>query len=69
MCDGRESFPDLTVWSDERTSELRGIINQHSCVYWATEYSNIMEQQVVNLPGTSVWYSMSSTLLSTMNWY
>jgi hypothetical protein len=54
MCDRRKSFPDFIVWSDEGTSELHGIINQHKCVYWATEFSNILEHQALNLSGTYV---------------
>jgi hypothetical protein len=60
MCDGRKSFPDFIVWSDEATSKLGGTIDRHNCLYWATESPNLMEDGTVNLPGTSVWCGMPS---------
>jgi hypothetical protein len=59
-CDGRGSLPDLIVWSDEVTFKLNGTVNSHNCVYWATENPNIMEEQALNLPGTSVWFGLFS---------
>jgi hypothetical protein len=58
-CDGRESFPHFTVWSDEAAFQLIYTTNQHNCVYWATEKPNAMEE-AVNLPGTSMWCNTSS---------
>jgi hypothetical protein len=60
MYDGRKSFPDFTVWSDEANFKLNGTINRHKCVYWATGSPNLMEEGTFNLPGTSVWCGMPS---------
>lgn len=60
MSNGRESFSDIFIWSDEATFEFNGTINLCSCVYWATEDPKIIDEQIVNLPGTSVCCAMSS---------
>jgi hypothetical protein len=59
-CDGKKSFLDLTVWSDEATFKLNGVINHHNFVCFTTERSNVMEEWAVNLPGPLLWCSRSS---------
>ncbi|KAJ4430139.1 hypothetical protein ANN_22349 [Periplaneta americana] len=60
MCDEREDFQDLIVWSDEATFKLNGTINRHNCVYWTNENPHIFQEKGVNLPGVTVWCGLSS---------
>jgi hypothetical protein len=43
MCDEKESFPDFIVWSDEATFKFNGTVNQHNCVYRASENLHVTE--------------------------
>jgi hypothetical protein len=56
---GKESFPEFNVHSDEVTYTFNGIINRHNRVYWVTDDANLTEEGAVNLPGTSVQSGMS----------
>jgi hypothetical protein len=35
-------------------------VSRHNYVYWFHENAHITEEQVVNLPGISVWFGLSS---------
>jgi hypothetical protein len=55
MCDERESFPDLIVYSDEATFKFNCTASRHNCVYWATENPRVTEERAISPPGTLVW--------------
>jgi hypothetical protein len=53
-------FLGMTVWADEVTFKLNRTVNWHNYVYWSSEDPNIHVDNMVNLPGLSVWCGVSS---------
>ena len=47
------------VWSDEANFKLSGAVNQHNCVYYATENPRITIEKQLNQPGVTVWAGLS----------
>ncbi|XP_076336303.1 uncharacterized protein LOC143239274 [Tachypleus tridentatus] len=47
-------FLNKIVWSDEATFKLNGLVNRHSCTYWALQNPHITVEHHVNLLGVTV---------------
>ncbi len=47
------------IWSDEVIFKLNGHLNQHNCIYRATDNPRITLQEELNVPGVTVWVGVT----------
>ena len=55
-----ENLVNKIIWTDESSFKLNGIVNRHNCVYWATNNPHVKMEQVLNLPGITVFAGILS---------
>jgi hypothetical protein len=65
MLGWHEDFPQLfenILWSDEAIFHVGGLVNRHSCHYWAAQDPNITAEKMQNRPKVTVWCEMTSVI-------